>query len=84
MDKIMVTATFQDFNIQNKNNKHASFLVGKRQIFYCGEDEKEAFSIYNNLANDDKEIFNADVEMTTIHGTSIVKKWNKIKNLQLL
>lgn len=76
--KYMVTATFQDFNIQNKNNKYASFFVGKQQIFYCGDDEYMAKERFDELPNKDKELFLAEVEYTMVNGTSIIKSWNKI------
>ena len=84
MNNIMVTATFKEENIINECGGHSRFLLGCKQIFYCGDNKSEAMKIFELLPNDDKEIFKANVNKIKIKDIEFVNYWQKIENLELL
>ncbi|NFA43396.1 hypothetical protein EXM65_12640 [Clostridium botulinum] len=84
MIKYMVTATFQEENIINECEGNTRLLIGENQIFYCGDNNHDAVSIFDTLPNDDKSIFKANVNFIKIKNRHIVKDWKIIENLELL
>lgn len=76
--KYMVVATFEPVNIKSEG---AEFMVGLSTLFYCGDSEIEARSIYDELPNADKKIITAKVKSTTINNMTMVSCWRELNDL---
>ncbi|MBN1069417.1 hypothetical protein DVW02_15750 [Clostridium botulinum] len=68
MKKIIIIAAFIEENILNECGGHTRLLLCEEQIFYCGTNEDNALNVFNKLPNDDKKIFNANLDLIKIKG----------------
>lgn len=77
--KYMVVATFESCNIKTEG---AEFMVGLKTPFYCGDDEKQARIVYDELPNKDKQLMIARVKKRKIDNQTFIENWNSINILK--